>query len=104
MMVCPKDHEKSSLWGWKELELHSTCAQSVQCVLKGCGKFKVNWTLHLCLANFKCALIDQVAAFALVCKKQTLKHILCVFTYQNAVGCIRSTFCFGDIFMQFMNK
>lgn len=53
MMVRPKDHEKSSLWGWKEEELHSTCAQSVQPVLKGCAKFKVSRTLRLCLANFK---------------------------------------------------
>lgn len=103
MMVCPEDHEKSSLWGWKEVELHSTCAQSVRRVLKGCGKFKVSRTLRLCLANFKCALLDQGCAFSLVCKKQTLKLILCAFTYLDVVRCIRSTFCFGDIFMQFMN-
>lgn len=39
MVVHPKDHEKSSLWGWKEVDLHSTCPQLVQHVLKGCGKF-----------------------------------------------------------------
>lgn len=55
MTVCPKDHEKSSLWGWREVELHSTCAQSVQRALKGCEKFKVSWTLRRVLANFKCA-------------------------------------------------
>lgn len=38
----PKDHEKPFLWGWAEVKLHSTCAQSVQCVLKGWGKFKVS--------------------------------------------------------------
>lgn len=104
MMARPKDHEKSSLWGRKEVELHSTCAQSVQRVFKGCGKFKVNWTLCLCLENFKCALLDQDGAVSLVWKKHTLKHILFASTDQNAVGCIRSTFRFGDIFMQFMNK
>lgn len=35
MTVCPKDHEKSSLCGGgKEVELHSTCAQSVRRVFK----------------------------------------------------------------------
>lgn len=41
------------LRGWREVELHSTCAQSVQCVLKGCGKFKVIWALCCVLANLK---------------------------------------------------
>lgn len=68
-MVRPKEHEKkNSLWGWKEVELHSTCAPSVWRVLKGCVKFKVNWTLRLCLANFKCALLNQDGAVSLVCK------------------------------------
>lgn len=51
----PQDREKSSLCGWKEMELHSACAQSVQCVLKGCEKFKVSWMHYLCHGNFKSA-------------------------------------------------
>lgn len=104
MMVRPKDHEKSSLWAWREVELHSTCAHSVQRVFKGCGKFKVSWTLRLCLANFKCALLVEDGGVSLECKKNTLKHISFASTDQNIVGCISSTFRFADIFMQFMNK
>lgn len=73
-----------SLWAWREVGTSFNLRSVSAARLKGCGKFKVSWTLRLCLANFKCAWLDQDGAVSLLCKKKKKKkahlkaHFICL--------------------------
>lgn len=78
MMVHPQDHEKSSLWGWKKVELHSACAQSVQHVSKRLWKVHSQLDalpLSLLLSNVL-YLIRMMAFYLLLHIKMVLDVLL----------------------------